>query len=79
MTIGVHICSGSEWRATQELMPTAEAQVSRFPYGEFFHETIAARECVFYHSRRTKTRAAGACQYAIDHWDPCLNAAMNLS
>jgi nucleoside phosphorylase len=68
MTIGIQICSGAEWRATKPLLGIPPGAVQQFPYGEYLHATIADRECVFFHSRRTKTRAAGACQYAIDRW-----------
>lgn len=74
MAIGIHICSGSEWRATKSIIRLSPEEVHLFPYGEFFIRAVSGRQCVFYHSRRTKTRAAGACQYAIDHWniDPLL-------
>src|SRR5262249_26187741 len=67
--IGVQICSGSEWRATTPLLAIPHEAVQRFPYGEYAHVSIAGRRCVFFYSRRTKTRAAGACQYAIDTWN----------
>ena len=69
MTVGIQICSGSEWRATKALLALSPGQLGSFPYGEHASVTIADRACVVFHSRRTKTRAAGACQYAIDHWD----------
>lgn len=69
MAIGIQICSGTEWRAAKHVMRVPPETVRPFPYGEFFRAAIAASECVFYNSRRTKTRAAGACQYAIDRWD----------
>lgn len=74
MTVGIQICSGSEWRATKTLLGLTPAQVEPFPYGEYVRVTIAERACVLFHSRRTKTRAAGACQLAIDRWgvDPLL-------
>ena len=72
--VGIHICSGTEWRATKALLRVEPAAVGAFPYGEFLHTAVGGRPCVFFHSRRTKTRAAGACQYAIDRWgaDPVL-------
>jgi nucleoside phosphorylase len=74
MTIGIQICSGAEWRAAKPLLGASAADVGRFPYGEYLASTVGRRRCVFYHSRRTKTRAAAACQYAIDHWhvDPVI-------
>ena len=72
--IGIQICSGTEWRATKPLLAVPTERVQGFPYGEFFPWTVARRDCVFFHSRRTRTRAAGACQYAIDRWrvDPVI-------
>jgi adenosylhomocysteine nucleosidase len=43
-------------------------RLQTYPYGEFFRQEISGNDCIFFHSRRTKTRAAGACQYAIDRW-----------
>ena len=73
-TVGIQICSGTEWRATGALLGVTADRIGSFPYGEFARVPIAGRDCVFFHSRRTKTRAAGACQYAIDRWnvDPVL-------
>jgi adenosylhomocysteine nucleosidase len=74
MPIGIQICSGTEWRAAKPRLAVPLDRVQTFPYGEFFRSTVAGRELVFFHSRRTKTRAAGACQYAIDRWrvDPVI-------
>jgi adenosylhomocysteine nucleosidase len=74
MPIGIQICSGTEWRATKPRLAVPAERVQTYPYGEFFASTVAGRECVFFHSRRTKTRAAGACQFAIDRWqvDPVI-------
>ena len=68
-TVGIQICSGTEWRATTALLGVTADQIGSFPYGEFARIPVAGRDRVFFHSRRTKTRAAGACQYAIDRWD----------
>jgi nucleoside phosphorylase len=48
--------------------------VSQFPYGEHVEIHLGTQSCRFFHCRRTKVRAAGACQYAIDHWrvDPLI-------
>jgi adenosylhomocysteine nucleosidase len=74
MPIGVQICSGTEWAAAKTLLGVSPQAIGCFPYGEFFDRTVSGRDCVFFNSRRTKTRAAGACQYAIDHWqiDPLI-------
>jgi nucleoside phosphorylase len=74
MPVGIQICSGTEWAAVKALLTVPAGTIGEFPYGEFFRWALAERECVFFNSRRTKTRAAGACQYAIDHWsiDPLI-------
>jgi nucleoside phosphorylase len=73
-TVGIQICSGTEWRAVRPRLDLSADAAGAFPYGEYVRMPVAARDCVFFHSRRTKTRAAGACQYAIDRWnvDPLL-------
>jgi adenosylhomocysteine nucleosidase len=68
MPIGIQICSGSEWRAIKPMLGIDDAAIRAYPYGEMFELSVAGRPCVFFWCRRTKTRAAGACQYAIDHW-----------
>ena len=68
-TLGIQICSGSEWRATKALLEIPADAIGSFPYGEYTCTALHGRDAVFFHSRRTKTRAAGACQYAIDRWD----------
>jgi nucleoside phosphorylase len=74
MPFGVQICSRTEWTAMRTLLSVSPRAIGRFPYGEFFDQSMSGRGCVFFNSRRTKTRAAGACQYAIDHWriDPLI-------
>jgi nucleoside phosphorylase len=74
MPFGVQICSGTEWAATKALLSVSSNSTGCFPYGEFFNWAVSGRDCVFFNSRRTKTRSAGACQYAIDHWriDPLI-------
>ena len=74
MPIGIQICSGSEWRAIKPRLGIEDPAVRAYPYGETFDFAVAGQPCVFFWCRRTKTRAAGACQYAIDHWriDPLL-------
>ena len=68
MIIGIQICSGQEWRATQKIKHISPGDLEHYPYGEFFRNSVESHEAVFFHSHCTKTRAAGACQYAIDHW-----------
>jgi adenosylhomocysteine nucleosidase len=74
MPVGVLICSSTEWRAAKRQLGLPEAAISRFPYGEHARLRVAGRSCVLFHCRRTRVRAAGACQYAIDRWrvDPVI-------
>ena len=74
MTIGVQICSGTEWSAVKGCLNVSPEAVGVFPYGEHARIRIGNRPCVFFHCRRTRIRAAGACQYAIDRWrvDPLI-------
>lgn len=64
----IQICSLEEWEATKRLMNRTE--VLTYPYGEYFPTKVEKENCVFYFSGETKTLAAGACQYALDHWSP---------
>lgn len=66
--IVIQVCSNEEWKATKELNKTIE--ILNYPYGEYFYTKILDHECIFYHSGATKTLSAGACQYAIDNWNP---------
>jgi adenosylhomocysteine nucleosidase len=66
--IVIQICSNEEWKATKELSKTN--QILTYPYGEYFYTNVMEYECIFYHSGATKTLSSGACQYAIDHWNP---------
>ena len=68
MAIGIQICSGTEWRAAKIHLTVFADRIQTYPYGEFFLDTVGDKDYVYFHSRRTKTRAAGACQYAIDRW-----------
>jgi nucleoside phosphorylase len=74
MGIAVQICSGTEWRAFKRCLDVPPDKVRAFPYGEHVRIRIGNRPCVFFHCRRTRVRAAGACQYAIDRWrvDPVI-------
>lgn len=66
--IAIHINSNEEWQGTKELLNPIG--IKDFPYGEYFETKIGQFNCIFYHSGPTKTRSAGACQYAIDKWKP---------
>jgi len=66
MAIGFQICSGTEWRALKRIWDVAAPPI--YPYGEYLATSIGGQPCVFFYSRRTKVRAAGACQFGIDKW-----------
>lgn len=68
MVVGVQICSGTEWHALKTLMSVPAGNVETFPYGEHMEIFVTGQPCRFFHCRRTKVRAAGASQYAIDRW-----------
>lgn len=73
MPFAVQICSNQEWKAVKAILNVLQQDLVEFPYGEFFPYRIVDREGIFFHSGPTKTRSAGACQYAIAHWRPaCL-------
>lgn len=46
------------------------------PYGKYFNHRFGQHQSIIYHSGATKTRAAAACQFAIDTWHP--DAIINL-
>ena len=54
------------------LLNVAPASLNSFPFGPWFTHTVAETQALYFHSGDTKTRAAAACQYAIDHWRPDL-------
>lgn len=70
MNIALQLGSGPEWRALKKIFYIKDHQVRTQPYGEYFISPLEGFNCFFYFSRRTKTRAAGACQYAISNWKP---------
>lgn len=70
MTVMIQIASAEEWAATRLIVGNAGTMLERGPFGEYFPHLLGRRECLFHHSGPTKTRAAAACQYAIDRWRP---------
>ena len=68
--ICIQICSKREWRALKDILNINEDLVGCTPYGEYIYKSIVGKECIFYHSGATKTKSSGACQYAIDKWNP---------
>jgi len=68
--ICVHICSKAEWNSIKQILDIEQEKINRYPLGEYFQQKLHDTNCIFYHSGATKTRAAAACQYAIDNWKP---------
>jgi nucleoside phosphorylase len=68
--ICIQICSKREWRALKDILNINEDLIGCTPYGEYIYKSIVGKECTFYHSGATKTKSSGACQYAIDKWNP---------
>lgn len=66
----IPIAAKEEWQAFLVTMTINEQDCKSFPYGVYIELLINDWHCVFYHSGATKTRSAGACQYAIDNWHP---------
>jgi len=76
MKLVIQICAGLEWTSTKKILNIKDDKLHHQPFGEYFEYPIGLRECIFYQSGATKTRASGACQYAIDTWHP--DAVVNL-
>lgn len=66
----IQICSKREWISLKELLKDIELQTNMYPFGEFLRLKLYDRECIFYYSGATKTKASAACQFAIDKWKP---------
>ena len=76
MKICIQICAEEEWKSTKSILKIKRSGLRQQPFGEYFVRGSGRDEWVFFHSGATKTRAAGACQYAIDRWKP--NVIVNL-
>jgi len=70
MKFGVQICSELEWQNTKGILSIKNDKIRQQPFGEYFEHMIGRHGYIFYHSGATKTRAAAACQFAIDTWHP---------
>jgi len=68
--ICIQICASNEWEAFRKIMRFNKEDFLEYPYGSYVGKKINNIDCIFYYSKATKTRSAGACQYAIDHWNP---------
>ena len=76
MKLGIQICSELEWSSTKSILKIGAGQLRKQPYGEYFNHRFGKHRSIIYHSGATKTRAAAACQFAIDTWHP--DAIINL-
>jgi nucleoside phosphorylase len=76
MRLSIQICSELEWRSTKSILKIGRDQLRKQPYGEYFNYRVGQHRSTIYHSGATKTRAAAACQFAIDAWHP--DAVINL-
>jgi len=66
--IAIQIASNTEWTSICELYNVKETHAT--PYGPYFDTKIAGQLCRLYFSGYSKTKAAGAAQYAISSWSP---------
>ena len=76
MKLVIQICADREWTSTKKILKIKGDKLRRQPFGEYFEYPMGVYESTFYQSGPTKTRASGACQYAIHTWDP--DAVINL-
>ncbi len=70
MKLAIQICSEHEWETTRSILQVAKDKLRNQPFGDYFKDQIGRAEGIFYHSGATKTKAAAACQFAIDTWHP---------
>lgn len=76
MKLAIQICSEIEWGTTKSILKISKEKMHRQPFGDYFEKRIRINKCILYESGATKTRAAAACQFAIDTWHP--DAIVNL-
>lgn len=76
MKLAMEICSGLEWKVPKALLRVNHRTLKNQPYGEYFSKRLGNHKPIFFNSGSTKTRASGACQFAIDKWHP--EAIINL-
>lgn len=70
MKLAIQICSELEWKSTRSILKIGRGQLLGQPYGESFNCKLGQHQSIIYQSGATKTRAAAACQFAIDTWHP---------
>jgi nucleoside phosphorylase len=76
MKLSIQICSELEWESTKSILKIGPDQLRNYPCGKYFNYRVGKHGSIIYHSGATKTRAAAACQFAIDTWYP--DAVINL-
>jgi hypothetical protein len=52
--------------SAKSILKIKRNDLQRQPFGEYFARSFGQHECICYHSGVTKTKAAAACQFAID-------------
>jgi adenosylhomocysteine nucleosidase len=70
MDVVVLISAIAEWNAVKPLFP--EAEMRRFPFGEYFDIVLQDEKITFFHSGWGKIASAGSMQYTIDTYSPDL-------
>jgi adenosylhomocysteine nucleosidase len=70
MKLAIQICSELEWKSTKAILKIDRGKLQSQPFGEYFNYRVNQHRSIIYHSGATKTRAAAACQFAIDTWHP---------
>ncbi|OGP91825.1 MAG: hypothetical protein A2157_03290 [Deltaproteobacteria bacterium RBG_16_47_11] len=76
MKLAIQICSELEWRSTKSILEIKRDKLHRQPFEGYFKYQIGRQAGILYQSGTTKTRAAAACQFAVDTWYP--DAIVNL-
>jgi nucleoside phosphorylase len=76
MKLAIQICSELEWGTSKSILKITRGKLHRQPFGDYFEHDFGIHECILYESGATKTKAAAACQFAIDKFHP--DAIVNL-
>jgi nucleoside phosphorylase len=76
MKFAIQICSELEWESTKAILKIGGGKLQNQPFGDYFNYRVGKHRSIIYQGGATKTRAAAACQFAIDTWHP--DAVINL-
>jgi adenosylhomocysteine nucleosidase len=76
MKLAIHICAELEWKWTKIIRKIKKSRLRPQPFGKYVEHAIGKHDAILYKSGATKTRAAAACQFAVDKWHP--DAVINL-